>query len=161
MKQCIIVFFCALMTQSCINLNDSDGCHYRIFVNNFSNMEINGEGGWYPDDTASYVHVTYQKFVKACNLGVLIDTSDSYTDFEAHFNIGHYRPSNKKLLIFIFAHKDLNAEEVCYYPSMAIQTYCVSYEDLCSLNWTVSFPPSSEMKDILMWPCYGYYSSGH
>lgn len=37
---------------------------------------------------------------------------------------------------------------------MILQQYFVSLENLQSINWRISYPPTPEMKDIKMWPPY-------
>ena len=37
---------------------------------------------------------------------------------------------------------------------MILQQYFVSLENLQSVDWRISYPPTPEMKDIKMWPPY-------
>ncbi len=41
--------------------------------------------------------------------------------------------------------------------NMVMQRYDLSLTDLQNLNWTLTFPPTEEMRNIKMWPPYGTY----
>ncbi len=72
--------------------------------------------------------------------------------YEVIFRDGGQIPSDTLMVFFMDAEK-LESETTHVHNSI-IQRYDLSLQDLQQVNWMLTYPPSSEMKNIKMYPPY-------
>lgn len=58
------------------------------------------------------------------------------------------------LMVFVYDAELLDSKTSNVYDAV-IQRYDLSLQDLQQLNWTLTYPPSSDMRNIKMYPPYG------
>jgi|SRR5690554_183757 len=144
----IILFFILIITSmgSCIPMD----IEYSILLKNQSNHKIDsylGANEHYPDTTVVETNFRWSVYP-----GSSIDYSAT-TPWEEIFE--RYVPSDT-LSMFVF-HTDTletNSWETIISEYKVLKRYDLSLEDVQSLNYTIPYPPTEQMKDMRMYPPY-------
>ena len=163
----IIAFSFLLCCFTCAP-NDNDNDHYRInFYNNTGRELYVTCSKWYPDTTIeghlewNDVERRYHDYrVKAYrqNKEPLHSIWDSYEEMFEGDEYGYKDYPNDTMMVFVFD-ADIIGKRIpdSFRDSLLLQEafmarYDLSLQDLQRLNWTLSYPPTENMKTIKMWP---------
>jgi hypothetical protein len=151
MKYSLSLLLCVLLL-SC----ESGGHHEISFVNN-SNRDIYVDwDSLYPDTTRAqwYLMVSNAKSYKILSnntsMSALSVDKDSWENTFQHI-------SSDTVMIFVYdAHAlEANQGHSGQLYDFVIQRYDLSLQDLQRLNWTLTYPPSSNISGMKMYPPYG------
>jgi hypothetical protein len=152
MKRAIIVgISIILMGSSCGNLVDHV---YGIDVINNTDYAILTAPGLGPDWLSSYPDTTLSKLEPAF-FRVSPHTRNYIGNGDKWENVFPDLPKDT-LSIYIFSKDTFNTYgwRKVQEGYKILKRYDLSLDDLKKLNWTVTYPPTEEMKDIRMYPTY-------
>lgn len=132
---------------------DREDCHYRIYFTNESEKELYvNYSAYYPDTTNAVLddldYDSNRVFPGKINKEALL----TFVSWESLFgtNNGNLNPIDT-LMVFVFDAKHLEADRHRVMDALLVR-YDLSLQDLQRLNWTLSYPPMENMKDVKMWP---------
>jgi len=133
--------------------------HKTIVFKNNSQEEIYIMGGNEYPDTMNFQYggnlLSQPKIYKVSSN----DSNDaalfSRTYYETLFYNKVIIPSDT-LMIFVFDGKVLKEKpwNEIFHNYLVLQRFDLSLSDLKKLNWTITYPPTEEMKDVKMYPRY-------
>ena len=143
------------MNDSCVD-KESTNCHYYITIINDSDFDIYFN---MPIDTTGFYYAASAMIANAFRYKVNAHNNKKYKDRECieykftkgvTFPNGKYAPLDS-LRVYILDATVL--EQDLKYKTLI--RYDLSLDNLRYLNWTVTYPPGEEMKNIVMYPPYG------
>ena len=151
----IFVLFMFGVCMSCKQIEDENHHNHISFYNgSMSDIYVDFDIK-YPDTTVTEMGILqepdiYKIHAHSSNEEALsLATHDT---FEAFFN----GPNGKKfipgdtLMVFVFDAEKLERRDLHIRNSVLVR-YDLSLKDLQRLNWTLSYPPTENMKQIKMW----------
>ena len=157
MKKCFYlpVIFILFLFTACPK-EDTENCHYSISITNDSHLDVyfriaTDTSGTHYSPSAM---VSNAYFYKINAHESIIKKQRSCIEYEftkgTAFSDGRYGLLDS-LRVYIFDAQVLE-KELKY---KTLRRYDLTLEDLRKLNWTVTYPPTEEMNDIVMYPPYG------
>jgi hypothetical protein len=144
---------------SCGPYENSNNCHHKItIVNNYKTAIYVDASYLYPDT----IDFHYSGLKDNAHIYKILSNKQSDKPlnilrdcWEIQFKTKSILPSDT-LMIYVF-----DAEIIENIPwstiangYMILKRYDLSLEDLAKLNWTITYPPTEEMKNIKMYPPY-------
>ena len=144
--------FVLLIFSICIGcgpIKEDENHHYTIpFYNNTEADVYIDSSDSYPDTIVTDLYGGPYHKVKARSVNS--DGLRQRVTYEISFKDGRRFPSDT-LIVIVFDAKQLEADRHNVMDALLVR-YDLSLKDLQRLNWTLSYPPTENMKDIKMWP---------
>ena len=155
MKKVIYLILLLILCASDTCMREDHQHHYIISFLNRADFAIyvSRKELYNQDTTAEYLFYYPLKYLRI-NPNEINLKSLRATSWEAVFTDERFSPIDT-LMIFVF---DAEKVEADVSPQEAVVArYDVSLEDLQRNNWSLSYPPNSNMATIKMWPPYSSY----
>ena len=156
MKKIVSLVLCCSFLTAMECTSDRDDFHHHIFFCNNGNYATYVDISYKHPDTAIQRDPTIPGWHKKTephrtNEDALTNASSYEGDFSSHLM--------DTLIIFVFNADTatLQGWEYVKDHNLVTQRYDLSLSDLQNLNWSLTFPPTEEMRNIKMWPPYGTY----
>ncbi|OJU51547.1 MAG: hypothetical protein BGN96_07925 [Bacteroidales bacterium 45-6] len=152
MKYSLSLLFCVLLV-AC----ESGGHHEISFVNNSDRDIYVDWSDVYPDTTRAQWYLMVLNAESYKILSHNTSTKALSVDKDSWENTFRQGIPSDTVMVFIY---DANLLEAHQGHSgrlydFVIQRYDLSFQDIESLNWTLTYPPSSKMSKMKMYPPYG------
>ena len=148
-KTLLLLAVVSLTLLSCGDKED-EFHHRTININNMSDETVYVMGDWiYPNWTSFKSALVYGNGGKTNPKEV---NKKAFTLEPNHFWENNFGMMSDTLWIYVLDSVKLNSGVTSL--DAVRQCYGVTLSDLYRLNWTISYPPTPEMKDIKMYPVY-------
>jgi hypothetical protein len=134
----IVLLFALLTFTACPKLDYKK--QFRFSNNSTHDVYIHLNGSIYPDTAVSRFKI-----------GV------PFTKGESRYYSYNYENDSDALCLFIFDADifDTCSWEVIQNDYKILQRYDISYENIKTLKYLITYPPDERMKDVKMYPAYG------
>lgn len=150
MKLFLYLGIILLSLYSC-NYEDGDLYHFRIYIDNESDMVIKAVKTVYktdPDSKKEYAH-----WIATKDWTESIEPGKNYIFFSTDPWEGIYDEPTDTMLIFIF-NADLLNEGA---SKSMLARYAINIDDIKKTNWHLTYPPSEVMQNFNIYPSYEEY----
>ena len=161
MKKLLSIFCGCILLTAMTCTKDGEGSHHHIDFYNSTDYALYIDRSFdYPDTS-----VLHFRNVMTPGWNLKVESHSNNHSALEHFEsyeceLSECRSSrNNILMVFVFNADTLETHGWDYAKehNMVMQRYDLSLTDLQNLNWTLTFPPTEEMRNIKMWPPYGTY----
>lgn len=149
---------CLLFFSSCEKPDDDETHHYRLWLANNTDMKISYDyrSTWYENNDQNTLKKAAESALansqsispkeEEClwivgGIGAVSTWESFFKDYGSHLV-----PDTMMLYVF-----DTDRLKKTRDSTACLAQYFLSLDDLYRLNWHISYPPSEEMKDVLMW----------